>query len=89
MLFSKAIRKVDPAARRDFSFFLREYIFGFSQLSETRFSTEFLHDYALFASFAAMFLPQWFEIETQRKHDSFAIYVYYNTQKGSEHSLAD
>jgi hypothetical protein len=57
-------------------------------LSETPFSTEFLHDCAVFVALGAMIPPQWFEIETQRKHDSFAISVYYNTQKGSEHSLA-
>jgi len=77
-----------PAARRDFSFFCREYIFGISFELNPLFSTEFLHDYALFASFAAMFSPQWFEIESHRIHDIFAIIVYYNTQKSSDHSLA-
>jgi len=57
--------------------FLQEYIFEFSASKKSRFSTEFLHDYALFASFAAMFLPQWFEIVLQQKHDIFAIIVYY------------
>jgi len=54
----------------------------------TPFSTEFLHDWALFARVAAMFLPQWFEIETHTKHDISAIAVYYDTHRSSDASLA-
>jgi uncharacterized membrane protein len=35
-----------------------------------------------------MITPQWFEIETQEKHDSIEILVYYNRHRGSAPALA-